>query len=645
MASREPTSSATGDSPPAEPEWRDAPSTPAELWFNRRNDPHRVTWCAGLYAAALTFATFLLFWFDEQFWLRTLIAEWPIWLLAAQLAGMSAIVRKFGAPSARSGWWGLFLANLWLALIAWLQLQELFEFAVYRSAEIALRLAVAAVWGFVILGFPVVVRWVWRRRRGVERRPSLVAKWWFSTTLVVVLVEPMAAILEQRQDRLSFPDDLAEPADDELRVAALGGSTMLGYPYEPKFGIPTVVKWRLQQMYPERTIVMQNLAVAGENLRQAIGRLHGLRVRPHVLLLYSGHNEFFQDLEELRPTSVGIVHLFDRWLFQSPTANLLNRRIEQATVLIDLKAGGRRQLFDHHIATPAVYLRRVERFRRQLEQLAMFCRDEGIAAVWFVPAGSESGYPPNRSHTPILVGPDIRNDLTQRFERARSYEADGQWSAAADLYRTGLERVPNFAEFHFRLAECLSQLGEFEAAARHYREALDQDGHPVRANRDYRRTVAEVAARFRIPIVDSPSLLRKHSPHGILGAAMFHDNVHPTLQAFFLLGIAACDRLAASGQLEAKFGRPQEMEPARLAEAVQASDLTVDDLAHGYRRLADTLRWLTRLRYDAARLQRQADRYENMARRLKAGEIAAGQGGSEALTGPTAGLRGRWDSK
>ena len=199
---------------------------------------------------------------------------------------------------------------------------------------------------------------------------------------------------------------------------------MLGYPYQPKFGIPQVVAAHLRKLYPHCQVVVHNLAGEGLNLRLTLRKLQELKSRPDLLLVYTGHKEFYHDLEEILLTTESPFYVWDRWLSYSPTFCVLNRHLSQKAALRTLKSGTERQLIDRHICSPLLYERRLVRFRRQLEQLAEYCRGEGIATLWFVPAGSESAYEPNRSvvrrGTPSCSRPHFQTMFMERTIRYRS---------------------------------------------------------------------------------------------------------------------------------------------------------------------------------------------------------------------------------
>jgi tetratricopeptide (TPR) repeat protein len=271
------------------------------------------------------------------------------------------------------------------------------------------------------------------------------------------------------------------------------------------------------------------------------------------------------------------------------------------------------------------------RFQWHLEQLATFGKSQGIAMLWYVPAGSEAGYEPNRSVVKSGTPQGEIAALQKCAAQARDREQAEEWAAAAELYFAALARHPEFAEFHFRLGECLLKLERIDEARTHFQEALDLDGQPVRLTAPFRKTIADVASTFSIPVVFTADILRRQSPLGIIDRSLIHDDVHPTLRGFYEMGLAGADELRTSGLLDAQLGRPAEIPAARFPDAIHEMRIDRADLVDAYRRVANALLWLSRLRFDPTRRQAQANQYLRMAERLEAGQIDPGEEGTEAL--------------
>ena len=561
--------------------------------------------------------------------IENLANDWGIWLPVVQLLVLVIAGLLYGPPAASGKRRWLIAVNGLLIGLAGLFLFDQFEYVRHRFYELLLRITVAGLWGTAIIGGPFVLLWILQRRRGV-RRSFPFARWWFASLLILAFVEPTAAVLQPKTRRLAIPAKLADPPAGELHVVALGGSTMVGYPYEPKFGIAEVAAHGLRRMYPHQKVVLHNLALPGLNLANAVAEMRRLTVRPQLLLLYSAHNEFYWDMEELMTESSSPFDMFDRWFRWSPSFCIVHQYLK-TRVIVRPETHKQFGLISDPAASAEMRVKRLRRFRDQLRQLAEFCRREQIPTVWYVPAASESGFEPNRSCIAGTITPERKREIERIYGQARSAETAANWRSAASLYESALVRYPGFAEFHFRLGHCLSHLRKYGEARSHFQQALDDDGYPVRAITDYRDSIAQVAGEFDIPLIDSAKVLRPLTPHGILDRSLFHDNVHPTLKAFHALGTAALTLISRRHLLDSVAGPPQTVEPEGLFATTAALKITRGDLVSAYRRIAAGLNHLGILRFDETGRKREADRYQSMADRLEHGDINPGDEGTEPL--------------
>ena len=537
-------------------------------------------------------------------------AEWCLLLPCLQLLGMTAIWRFRDRPRSMTGWVVWVAVNVVLLASAVGLWTGWFDTAVAVTVTVLVKAAVLGLWGYAIAGLPIWLTGISRRRQplGGSRLPP---RSWLAVIGLLAIGELLAGVAPRfsRPELLTFPQSLPDPPPGEIHVCAIGGSTMMGYPYEPKFGIPAVIAWRLQALYPRNKVVMQNLAFGGLNLRQSIRQLEQLTHRPHLLVLYSGHTEYYHELEETVDFSRGPLDRLDPLLDWSPLYRSANRLVSRQPALRKLYPPRGRRLVDRRLVHPLQYQQRLDRFRSQLDQLAEFSRAHDIGSLWYVPAGSESGFEPNRSVTasPPTEGHVVR--LRTAYDEGRRHQAAGDWRSAARTYRSALEIEPGFAEFHFQLADCLLQLGQFEQARKHFQQALDHDGQPVRADSGYRRAVTDHAATFTIPVIDTPVVLRPHTRHGILDDTLFHDNVHPTLLGYFLMGRAGADRIRDAKMLERRFGPPADLPPARFESVIDSLEIDQDERQLACQRIAQGLGKLGLLRFDPSGREQQAKLY------------------------------------
>jgi tetratricopeptide (TPR) repeat protein len=610
-----------------------APSTAPSQQRTPRGE--RAAWLALGLAAALTLATVPLIWTPlrlQQY--RSLMhSDWYLYVLGAQLVAMPAFLVIGGRPRSVRGWCVFALANAELAALAYLSAQDLLNVAAVHVLVLGLRVAILSLWLFVLGGIPIIAWRLANRPRGAARSASALGKLWFSALVFLLASEPSAALVGRVLDdpnRLAFPASLPDPPPGELHVAFVGESTMAGFPYL-KFGIPKVVGWQLEQMYPERKVVLDDLSAVGLNLRTALARLDRLTVRPQLLVLYSGHNEFFYDVEELATELDTPWERFD-WLFErSPLFRVVDRRISRYAGVQDLEAQGARTLVDRPIASPEAHEKRLARFDTQLGRLAGWCGRLQIAELWFVPAGSEADYAPNRSCLDQGPTDAEREEIASIEGEGCLLQASGRFGEAADRYRKGLDVYPNFAEFHFQLAECLLHEGRPADASPHYAQALEDDGLPVRMLATWRQKVSEVAARHAIPVVETDAVLRPYTSAGILDRSVFLDYVHPNLRAYYDLGMAAIARLGSDKPWLQQVGQPQAPAHTDFASAIAWAGFTPKDLAMAYRRTAEADRWMTRLRFESSRLTRDGKQYDDWGRQLESGQAGPGQNGTESL--------------
>ncbi|HUQ71993.1 MAG TPA: SGNH/GDSL hydrolase family protein [Planctomycetaceae bacterium] len=568
--------------------------------------------------------------------------EWLLLIAAGWSLMWAALV---GRPKSIAAWRELIVWNGLFVTVAGLHLFEAVEFVAAWGLMLSLRTAVIVAWTFVVFGWPVVIIGIRRRRRARERRPFLAGRLWFATALTLGLIEPACALWEtwragalnaQEAARLRLPQALPPPPAGEWHLAAIGESTMLGWPYQPHSSIPQMAAWRLQQREPLAQaeaspcppIVVRNLAKAGVNLPLAIDELRSLACRPHALLVYCGHNEFYHELDYEAGDRSGPFPQLDGWLARSPTFRVLDRVLESGFPTVWRTTHLGRTLIDLPLLTDDRQAIRLSRFRFRLQQLAEFCRRQQIATIWFVPAASEAGFEPNRS----LLRPGSTVDptaLSARYDEAREAERQQDWSRAAAIYRRELVDQRQFAEFHFRLGRCLMELGEYAAAREHLAAALEHDGQPVRMLHSYREAVRDVARDHDIPVIDADAVLRPHTPHNILDRTVFLDDVHPTLKGQFLLAAAVAEPL--SEMYAAVCGKAPALRPVTLGEAVATRNVDARALAEAYDRLAAGLDVRSLFRFDVRERREEAERLRAIANRLRSGELAIDSPGVEEL--------------
>jgi hypothetical protein len=453
------------------------------------------------------------------------------------------------------------------------RLQATFRFLIALETVYAVLLVAGTI------GTPALGVFLYRRR-GRRACPRALVRGFllcFGCLLALLLAEAIVALLrapsEQPADVTNDVPALVDryperSASDEVTLAVLGDSAALGVPYESWLSVGKVVAWQLEQAIPGKRFRIEMVAELADTLAGQVRKLAGVRLRPDVLIVYSGHNE-------ISGTPHLDHYLDDRpvlcWGLSEPAARvsplcaLIQRMAEECRDAVARPSDPLASLIDVPIYSPAELSARLDGFRRCLGAIADFGARIGALTVLVVPPSNDAGFDPNRSFLPSETTRSQRVAFARDFRAARQAE-DAEPARAVELYRTLLQRQPAFAETHYRLGVLLERAGEWDEAYRHFVAARDFDGKPTRCLSSFQEACREVAARHQCILVDGQALFRAAAPHGILDDHLFQDAVHPSLRGHIALAQGILVELCARRALGWPAGRPApEIDPAGCA--------------------------------------------------------------------------------
>jgi hypothetical protein len=425
----------------------------------------------------------------------------------------------------------------------------------------------------------------------------------------------------------SGPAGLGSPAVEGINLVVVGESSALGEPYHPWLSVGQVVGWQLERVFPGRQVRVDVRADGGLCLEQAVLRLETLRRRPDALIVFAGHNEF----QSRYGWSRNVRHYVEEGP-ESPLALLELARGCSSTAHLILATLDRyygetpppprvtRELVDHPICAPKEYAYLREDFHRRLDALAGYCRRIGTLAILIVPGSNDGAFEPSRS---VLTGSTPaaeRAAFAREFRAARAAENEDAPAAIA-AYRRLLDRHPEFAEAHYRLARLLVRAGaqdqDKEAARRHFILARDHDGLPLRCPSDFRAGIAAAARRHDAVLIDGPALLAGLSPDGILDDHLYHDAHHLNLAGTAALAQEILEQLYR----RRAFGWSESTPVPRIELEDCARHFALDAArwAEVCRRTAGFYMRTAFVRYDPTERLDVLEQYERAARALDAG--------------------------
>lgn len=346
--------------------------------------------------------------------------------------------------------------------------------------------------------------------------------------------------------QVSYDVFLKQKPADEFRIFVLGGSSAAGYPYFYNGSFSSMLKVVLKEYYPDRAIQIVNLAmpaVGSYTVRDLALELDAYR--PDLIIIYSGHNEFYGALgvgsSEFLGTSRGLINFFIRirrykivqltsdiirWIRRS-YARMFRRPSEpQGTLMARMvkKKYIPYQSADYRIARSI--------FEENLLDVVGHFRKRGV---------------------PVLMGTLVSNVHHQKpFVDRFSETGDSvRWRKlhreAGRLFRQGkpeaaLEKISEAigsdslpASAYFLQGKILEALGDSLSAYRAYYKAKDRDALRFRASEDFNRVIMRLDSLPTVKVVDIKGSFEKHSPLHLPGNELLLEHLHPNLAGYRLM--------------------------------------------------------------------------------------------------------------
>jgi hypothetical protein len=409
----------------------------------------------------------------------------------------------------------------------------------------------------------------------------------------------------------------------EYRIVVLGGSSAAGEPYWPWLSVGQIVTWRLAEAVADRRFQCEILAYPGDSLEMQHHKLAALKHRPDAVIIYAGHNEFVARFEEEREgwqdgqTATPIARMTQSATATSSFCSLAYEIISKNRLDRPPSLALRHEIIDPPVCSHVEWAAIRDDFHRRLETIVSYCDQINALPILIIPPANESGYEPGRSSISPLVPANERRRLVDEISAARACESTEPGSSEV-RYRAILERHPDFAEAHFRLARLLERSGRATAAAPHYLAALDHDGLPLRCPAPFRSALIEVARRHpRAVLIDGRRELIEISPDGLIGDQLIHDTHHPTLPGYVALAAAVlrqldrCNVFASSRVLA---------QPLDATECAAHFGMNAEKWADVCDRVSQHFKRVAGYRYDPAERLEKSRRYAEAARRIWRGD-------------------------
>ena len=297
------------------------------------------------------------------------------------------------------------------------------------------------------------------------------------------------------------------------------------------------IRKRLELNYPNNTIEVVNISLSAINTYTLLDLLpEVLTQKPDLILIYTGHNEYYGALGVGSMESLGTSRTIVKLILQLnkyKTVQLIKNIL--SAILSAIKSEGvndepgtlmSRMAQDQYIIlNSGKYNLGLEQFEDNMRDILQMIQDHNV---------------------PVIVG-----DLVSNLKDQKPFI-----SIPTENYPTAnqvfLEANNKFENGFYIQADSL------------YRLAKDLDGLRFRASEAVNKIIEKLSKDFNVKHVKTDSVFCAASPHGIVGDNLMTDHLHPNMAGYLLMGEAFYDAMVEKNLL------PKNQKPV-LQSAVQDS--------------------------------------------------------------------------
>jgi tetratricopeptide (TPR) repeat protein len=301
-------------------------------------------------------------------------------------------------------------------------------------------------------------------------------------------------------------DEIKKP--NAFRVFVLGESAGAGYPFIPLGAFSRYLEQRLNLEYPNSKIEVINCSITAINTYTMRDLFPGiLEMKPDLVLIYAGHNEYYGALGvgsmESLGTSRSIVNMVI-YLEQFKTFQLIRNLLRSAAGLL----GGKREAptgtlmsrmaQNQYIGLDSdIYNSGIEQFKGNMHDILEMARKQNV---------------------PVILG-TLACNLKDQYPFVSIKE----------------KGFPQADKVYIQAKESLAK-NDSKRADSLFRFAKDLDALRFRAPSEINSIVINLGKEFNFNVVNIDSAFDAVSPDHITGENIMTDHLHPTLHGYQLIG-------------------------------------------------------------------------------------------------------------
>jgi len=305
-----------------------------------------------------------------------------------------------------------------------------------------------------------------------------------------------------------------------FRVFVLGESSAEGYPFIPMGSFSHYIRRRLELNYPNTRIEVVNISMTAVNSYTVLDLLPGvLEQKPDLILLYTGHNEYYGSFGVGSTESYGSSRALIRLILYLDKYKITQFVRNSIHWVLSLFVSGNnkpsgilmaRLAKDKHIPLNSkVFNAGLEQFKENLTDILHMIKDKGV---------------------PVILGRLVSNLKDQK--PFISVNMPG-YKNADQVYEEASKELKNNKE----KADSL------------FRYAKDLDALRFRAPEMINKIINDVGKECYTATIPIDSIFNSASPDRVVGNNLLVDHLHPNVRGYQLIGKAFYDTMERLGYL------------------------------------------------------------------------------------------------
>jgi len=312
------------------------------------------------------------------------------------------------------------------------------------------------------------------------------------------------------RDRPGFNDQyhFYEPkGTNTFRIFTVGESAMKGFPQPRNLAATAFLEAMLQDAWPDRKVEVINLgttAVASFPVLEMM--TEALQFSPDLLVIYTGHNEFFGTYGVAsigraggKPWLLRATRFVHSLALVQAWTKLTTSKSSEGNVTLMERMVGRAYVSPNDWSRTAA----ANNLHHNVREMIRRCQERGVPVLVCTQPSNERDLAP--------IGPEKTGDPSAR----------AQFQTGQSLYASN------------KFAEALAA----------FQQARDLDTMPWRATSTANAAIRRATQELNAPLCDVEGAFHTHSPGGI-GWELMDDHVHPTLRGQALIAQTILQSLA-----------------------------------------------------------------------------------------------------